>query len=489
MAESLKPDLQDLVQLARADLWCFVELFFPVLHPNQKIVPADYLVLLAEALMAVEGRIYQRVIFNLPPRHMKSLLVSVFYTAWRLGREPTAKFICISYGDDLAHEHSALTRKVMQHPLYQKVFPGTVLEKVAVDHLRTMEGGQRYATSVGSDITGFGADEIIIDDPMQPHEAGSERKKEELRQWVGSSVETRFDDPRRAVLLLVMHRLAPDDLSATLERSADLTLRLALVCEAGEEFENGDGNLIMSRDPGDILNPAQMSAGEVEKLKATLPSYVFASQYQQQPTTSGSGMLPLGYFARYDLAAPPKFELTIHSWDIGATINGNATVCTKWGLVKEEGYGDRVYLTNVLRLQMQLPAVRDAIKLHDKRDRPALIILDERGVGLGLYQELKREGFRHITGVTGPEPLEREGRPRHHPNSSKIERFGRAAWAIEKGRVVIPSWAPWLEAFLYEVASFPNITDKDQVDSMTQLLAYLDTGVRRARQNKERFMM
>ena len=42
---------------------------------------------------------------------------------------------------------------------------------------------------------GFGADEIIIDDPVQPEDALSERVKQQLRDWVNSSVYTRFNDP------------------------------------------------------------------------------------------------------------------------------------------------------------------------------------------------------------------------------------------------------------------------------------------------------
>jgi hypothetical protein len=106
-------------------------------------------------------RRYRNVVINLPPRHMKSALASVLYPAWRLGCDPAVKFICISYGDDLAHDLSAQTRKIMRSPLYKQFFPSTVLDKSAVDHIRTTMGGYRYATAVGSDITGFGADEII----------------------------------------------------------------------------------------------------------------------------------------------------------------------------------------------------------------------------------------------------------------------------------------------------------------------------------------
>jgi hypothetical protein len=226
---SIKTDLLQsaaLATFARVDFWCFVELMFPVLYPGQKLVYAGYLELIATLLMRVGQRRFHNVIINLPPRHMKSALASILYPAWRLGCDPTVKFICISYGDDLAHDLSAQTRKIMRSPEYKQIFPGTILDKSAVDHIRTTMGGYRYAIAVGSDITGFGADEIIIDDPVQPEDALSERVKQQLRDWVNSSVYTRFNDPSQGAMVLVMHRLAPDDLAGTMEPSADLVLKL-----------------------------------------------------------------------------------------------------------------------------------------------------------------------------------------------------------------------------------------------------------------------
>jgi hypothetical protein len=481
-----RPTILELMPLARLDFWCFVELVFPFLHPNQPLVHAQYLELIATLLMRVEAGKYRRVIFNLPPRHMKSMLVSVLYPAWRLGRNPSAKFICISYGDDLAHDHSAATRKVMLSPLYRKMFPQTVLDKKSADYVRTTKGGFRYATAVGSDITGFGADEIIIDDPLQPDEATSERAKERVRTWVQSSVLTRFNNPSRGALMLVMHRIAPDDLSATMEASGDdFVLRLPLIAEKPEHFTR-EGKTLMERQPGEVLNPGRLSAAGADELKATLPRHVFASQYQQRPTAGGSGMLSIERFRRYDFQHPPEFELSIHSWDIGATISGNASVCTKWGLIHEPDFGDVLYLTDVLRLRRELPEVRAAVKAEDRRDRPALIVLDQRGVGMGLYQELCREGYQHINYCTATsEPLDRDGNLGSRPNLSKVEQFGRAVLAIDDERVVIPDDAPWLEAFLYEVASFPNIAEDDQVDSMCQLVAYLDRAMWLARFNAQ----
>ena len=208
-----KEKAQALVAFARADFWCFTELAFSVLHPAQKLIYAPYLEVIASVLMRVEEGRWRNVIINLPPRHMKSVLTSVLYPAWRLGRDPTAKFIAISYGDDLAHDLSSQTRKVMRSDLYRAIFPGTIVDKTAVDYIRTTHGGYRYATSVGGDITGFGADEIVVDDPVEPEDSLSERIKQKVRRLDRKFSSHPFQRSDQGKLVLVMHRLAVDDLA------------------------------------------------------------------------------------------------------------------------------------------------------------------------------------------------------------------------------------------------------------------------------------
>jgi predicted phage terminase large subunit-like protein len=301
---------------------------------------------------------------------------------------------------------------------------------------------------------------------------------------VFNSVLTRFNDAPTGALILVMHRLAPDDLSATLEPAADFVLKLPLIAEKEEQYMR-HGRTTMYRKPGDVLNPAAMTAEQAAKLKADLPNYVWDGQYQQRPTAGGSGMLSVERFQRFDLSKPPKFELSIHSWDVGATIGGNASVCTKWGLAPNKDKRDALYLTQVISLRLELPEVLAAIKAEIERDRPALVVIDERGVGLGVVQHLKRAGYRNISWSNATkEPVEIGSASRSRPSDSKIERFGRAILRIEDGQVLIPMSAPFLEKFLYETSAFPNISDNDQVDSMTQVVANFDNAVAQARRNK-----
>jgi hypothetical protein len=123
----------------------------------------------------------------------------------------------------------------MQSRIYREIFPGTVLEKQKENWLTTTKGGYRYATAVGSDITGFRPNEIIIDDPMEPLDAHSEQAKEKLRSWLSSSVITRFEDNSKNLFVLVMHRIAPDDICDTLEKQGGY-FKVALPFKAEERI-------------------------------------------------------------------------------------------------------------------------------------------------------------------------------------------------------------------------------------------------------------
>ena len=60
----------------------------------------------------------RRLIINLPPRHLKSLLASVAFPAWCLGHEPSLQILCASYAQELADKLSRDCRGIMTSPWY-----------------------------------------------------------------------------------------------------------------------------------------------------------------------------------------------------------------------------------------------------------------------------------------------------------------------------------------------------------------------------------
>jgi len=304
----------------------------------------------------------------------------------------------------------------------------------------------------------------------KPEEGSSELKKQRLRSWISSSVLTRFEDNTKNGFIVVMHRIAPDDLAGTLQKQGDyFTLSLPLIAEQEEIFVTEQDEIIMTRQPGELLNPGRMTPKDLERLKREISPHAFASQYQQRPVLGGSGMCSIDRLARYDKA--PKFEFMIHSWDIGATLDGNPSVCTKWGVAKDSDGRDMMYLIGVVSLKQELPDVRAAIKAQDKVDKPDLIGIDHRGAGIGVLQELHKAGYRHVY------PAGREGKS----NESKIDRFAQALVYMYDGVVKFPVSAPYLDNVFYALTAFPESKEADLIDSMTQLVASMPRALKLAR--------
>jgi hypothetical protein len=171
--------------------------------------------------------------------------------------------------------------------------------------------------------------------------------KQQLRDWVNSSVYTRFNDPSKSAL------------------------KLPLIAEESENAYTYIGKTIMWRQPGEVLNPSRMSIAEVELMRARIAPHVFASQYQQRPATGGTGYCSIERLARY--AEAPPFELIVHSWDIASTKGGGDwTVCAKFGLAKSSDGREILYLTGIIHMQVELPDVGEAIAgLIRRRSRPS----------------------------------------------------------------------------------------------------------------------
>jgi len=229
----------------------------------------------------------------------------------------------------------------------------------------------------------------VIDDPMQPNAAVNELAKQKLRDWYYGNVAQRLRDQKTGVIVLVMHRLAPDDFTQTLIDDGGWShFPLPLIATEPESWSR-NGRVIHSRDVGDLLSPRWQSTEVVENLKNTTPGHLFAAQFQQHPLYGGSGMCSVERFARYREA--PPFLYTVHSWDIAATKGGgNWTVCMKFGIALNAQRVPTLYLSGVIRMRVELPDVRTAIREQDQLDRPALIVIDGTGIGLGLVQDLEK---------------------------------------------------------------------------------------------------
>src|SRR3954465_3456887 len=108
----------------------------------------------------------KRLIVNMPPRHFKTFLGSVCLTAWILAHDPSANILLLSYAEKLAGKNTRAIRKIIRSEWFKKLFK-TRLDMKQAEFLSTTAGGSVQAISIDGGVTGFGADYIITDDPVQ----------------------------------------------------------------------------------------------------------------------------------------------------------------------------------------------------------------------------------------------------------------------------------------------------------------------------------
>jgi hypothetical protein len=191
----------------RRDFASFAERAFYELHGHGDFAFNWHFEVVAARLAAVGAGRIRRLVVNLPPRHLKSLLASVAFPAWCLGRDPSIRLLCVSYAQDLAEEQARQCRTLITSAWYRRVFATRLSSsKRAVQEFVTTAQGYRLAVSVGGALTGRGADIIVLDDPLKPEEALSRAQRRRVNDWYDHTLYSRLNDKQRSAIVLVVNR-------------------------------------------------------------------------------------------------------------------------------------------------------------------------------------------------------------------------------------------------------------------------------------------
>ena len=111
--------------ILRKSFSSFVQKCFYELNPSETFIKGAYIDLLCDQIQnMIEGE-NQKLIINLPPRYLKSVICSIALPAFILGHNPSAKIMCISYGEELASKLAADCKSVMEADWYKTLFPET----------------------------------------------------------------------------------------------------------------------------------------------------------------------------------------------------------------------------------------------------------------------------------------------------------------------------------------------------------------------------
>ena len=222
-------EAKQVAEAARLDLIAFCCL----MQPDYKV--GKHHRILANLLMEIEvGKVGEagevgnvgkdRVCVNIPPRHGKSQLVSLYFPAWFMGRNPTKKVMMVSHTTDLAVDFGRKVRNLIGTEGYKRVFPDVNLavDSKSAGRWNTNFGGEYFACGIGSSIAGRGADLLLVDDPHSEQDvlSGNFDVFDKAYEWFTFGARTRLMPGGRVAIVQTRWHL--DDLTGRVVKDMNL---------------------------------------------------------------------------------------------------------------------------------------------------------------------------------------------------------------------------------------------------------------------------
>lgn len=442
--------------LLRQSLTSFVARVFRELEPQHVYVASDHVDILADRLERMSEGEMQRLIINLPPRHLKSTVTSVAFVAWMLGRNPSLRFVLVSYGADLVLKHMRQVRHILGTAWYRRLFPGTrIAGRNTQFEFETSRRGSVYTTTIEGALTGRGGDYFIVDDPMKAMDASFEGRLQSVNNWVSDTLLSRLDDKTTGRVILVMQRLHVNDLTGhLLENGLWELLCLSAIAEERQAFLLRNGRRII-RSPGDVLY-AREPRKELDRIRLEMGHVAFSAQYQQAPEPQEGLELRSEWLTFHDEQPEPHpYDRVVQAWDL-ASKAGPANDYSAGVTVRYSFRDKRLYVLDIWRGKLLYPQLRRKVIGLANKYKPGSLIVEDAGLGPALIVELRAAGVPGVRGVK--------------PSQSKPDRITAMSSAFEAGRVSLPRLAPWLGPFEREFRAFPLGRNDDMLDAMAYAL-------------------
>lgn len=435
----------------------FVQEFWHVVEPTQPLLWNWHLDELCQVAEELKRGDYTRVVINVPPGTMKSLLMTVFLRAWLWSEDPGLRFLCGSYGAHLSLRDNVKLREIVTSARYKELYPKFALSSDvnAKERFDTTAGGWSIATSVGGIGTGEHPDYIFVDDPSTEAQARSEVERKRANNWIDRTLSTRGAS-RNARTLVIMQRLHEEDMSGHLLAQGGWEH----ICFPMEYVPTRVGTDTVKafvadrRDQrttaGQLLWPGLYDHAKLKALKIRLGEYGVAGQLQQQPAPEGGGLFKREWFKFLD-SAPVGVKRRARGWDTAGTENaGDFTAGVR---ISERQDGSFV-IEDVIRGQWG-PAGVEATML-------AAANMDGKWVGQREEKETGSAGGAVILARAKLlKGFDYAGRP---ISGSKVTRARAFRAQCEAGNVFIVR-APWNMEYLNELCNFPAGQFDDQVDA------------------------
>lgn len=286
---------QQAAAIAKHKLYAFPKFASSLKCPRHLKFIADKI----QEKLSIKTPKFKLLMFSIPPRHGKTLLISKHAVPWYIGNNPSKRIILTSYSSDLSDQNSDYAKEIFARwgPILWNSHPSKTLFNR--DAWNTTLGGGVISAGISGGITGFGADVFVIDDYFKnEEESESDAAREKLWEKWRAVVSSRLH-PGSLVIILAT-RWHSDDLIGRLVEQAKIEKEefpfdweyINLPAIAGENDPIG-------RNPGEALWPKRYSIDLLNDIKKIVGSYWWQSLYQGDPVKKGGNLFKSQNFRYY----------------------------------------------------------------------------------------------------------------------------------------------------------------------------------------------
>lgn len=457
-------------EICRRSLAAFVRRAWHVVEPGQAYTHGRHIDVMCARLERVTRGQTTRLLINVPPGTMKSLLVNVFWPMWEWGALglSSLRTVGVSHEQGLGVRDNLKCRRLLLSDWYQRLWPSLRLQRDQSEKIKfenTATGFREVATP--SNITGRRGDRVVVDDPLSAENANSEAEREKVNLWFREALPTRLNNPGRSAIVVVMQRLHERDVSGIIMLMGGWE---TLILPMRYEPDRADADDWRTA-ADELLFPARFPERVVAELERSMGSYASAGQLQQRPAPREGGLFKRHWFGEIKAIAVGTRK-RVRAWDLAATRKATSNN-PDWtaGVMMSRGDDGVFVIEGVERLRGSPSEVAGLVRSRATSDG--------HNVTIRLPQDPGQAGKAQVE--TFVKDLAGYAVKVERVSGDKATRATPAAAQAEVGNVKLlrtgnPDTDAWIEPFLDEVTMFPGAAHDDQVDAMADALNELALG-------------
>jgi len=482
----------------------FVKQAWSWIEPNVPFKDNWHIGVMAEHLEAVVWGQIHNLVINIPPRHMKSIMVAVCFQPWVWTFRAWTQWLFFSHSKGFSMRDTMRSRRLIMSDWYQDNF-GAAFSLRDDQNTKTKyentQGGFRSALGAGG-ATGDGGDFLVGDDLLNIDDRHSKAIREGVNEFWGTTVATRKNSDD-AAKIIICQRLHENDIVGYVEKQAEAGGDKYEVLAIPAMYEGASAYPVTSvtwKDPrteyGQALWRNRFDEDSLGQLKRTLGSDSPALLQQRPSPQTGAIFkkylwkywVPVGSTLpavtvkikedviirgiKYSAGEIFECETTeldretlrnhMQSWDMA--FKGTKTSAYVSGGVWARRDDAEIFLLDQERGKWDFLKTIDAVhRLTNRIPEATLKLVEEKANGAAVISSLRSK----IVGLT---PI--------NPKGDKVSRAHAVTPLLEAGNVYIPHplLFAWVNDYIDELTMFPNGEYMDQVDMTTQALSRMQTG-------------